>query len=100
MHTPCSQCPFRKDCLKGWLGASRMQEILTQDKFCCHKTTFGKEEDRKQCAGHMLLRGNANTFMRLGPLFIEGFSIRGQKLVFETEEACISHHSNQRDYEG
>ena len=27
MQTPCNNCPFRKDSLKGWLGSERMTEI-------------------------------------------------------------------------
>ena len=34
---PCSNCPFRKDSLKGWLGEERMQEIVNADSFTCHK---------------------------------------------------------------
>ncbi len=35
--TPCSNCPFRKDTLDGWLGEDRMREMLNADSFVCHK---------------------------------------------------------------
>jgi hypothetical protein len=56
---PCRDCPFRNDTLKEWLGAERMQEILGADSFVCHKKTD------KQCAGHMLIKGNDNLFVRV-----------------------------------
>ena len=61
---PCKDCPFRKDTLKGWLGEDRMTEFLNADSFICHKTTGGTLRDRKQCAGHMLMKGHENAFVR------------------------------------
>ena len=43
MKSPCADCPFRKDSLKGWLGADRMEEILGQESFVCHKTLDEKK---------------------------------------------------------
>lgn len=57
IKSPCKDCPMRKDSLRGWLGKERMQEIMQSDSFVCHKDTS------KQCAGHMLIKGNENVFV-------------------------------------
>lgn len=85
---PCAQCPFRKNTLKGWLGAERMKEILNQPSFVCHKKTH------LQCAGHMLINGNENDFVNLAARLGIELDLSGDKLVFESKQDCISHHSN------
>lgn len=92
---PCEQCPFRKDCMKAWLGAARMKEILKQDSFVCHKTAYGADKDRRQCAGHMILKGEANAFVRLAKSMEIELKLTGQELVFDTEKDCIEHHRNK-----
>jgi hypothetical protein len=85
---PCKECPFRQDSLKGWLGKERMTEILESESFVCHKKTD------LQCAGHMLISGMDNGFVRLaGRMGIE-LTLSGKDLVFGSREACIEHHSN------
>lgn len=84
---PCKDCPFRKDTLKGWLGAERMTEILQCDSFVCHKKTD------LQCAGHMLIKGDENAFVRLANTLGIELQLTGKELVFETTEECIKHHS-------
>lgn len=83
---PCAQCPFRKDSLKGWLGGERMEEILNQDSFICHK------KKHLQCAGHMLINGTDNGFVRLANRLNINLELSGQELVFDTREKCVSHH--------
>lgn len=85
---PCKNCPFRKDTLRGWLGSDRMTEILESQSFVCHKKT------NLQCAGHMLVNGQKNDFVRLaGRLGIE-LDLSGKELVFDSAEECIQHHSS------
>lgn len=63
-----------------------MEEILEADTFVCHKN------NDLQCAGHMLIKGGDNAFVRLaGRLGIE-LPLRGRSLVFDTEEDAIEHH--------
>lgn len=83
---PCAQCPFRKDTLNGWLGGERMSEILAQDSFVCHK------KQDLQCAGHMLINGNDNSFVRLANRLGIELDLSGKELVFESLEECVSHH--------
>jgi hypothetical protein len=72
--------------LKGWLGGERMSEILAQDSFVCHK------KQHLQCAGHMLINGNENGFVRLANQLGIELELSGKELVFETLEDCVSHH--------
>lgn len=83
---PCRDCPFRKDTLKGWLGEKRMAEILAAESFVCHKKTD------MQCAGHMLINGDENAFVRLAAQLHIPLNLSGGELVFESKHACIEHH--------
>lgn len=93
MKKPCKDCPFRKDSLKGWLGKDRMTEFLDADSFICHKTANRTLYDRKQCAGHMLMKGHENAFVRHAARRNEDLGLKGAELVFDTKQACIDHHS-------
>lgn len=88
---PCAKCPFRKDTLKGWLGESRMTEILAAPSFACHKTTGG-DKPVLQCAGHMIIRDNNNDFVRLANRLDLPLNLTGHELIFESETECIEHH--------
>lgn len=92
MKKPCSNCPFRKDSLKAWLGKDRMSEIIEQPSFTCHKTN--KE---MQCAGHMILLEERNQFYRLANRMNISLNLTGKELVFDNEEDCINHHKNRYD---
>ncbi len=83
-EAPCKDCPFRIDCMKGWLD--RMPEILEGDTFVCHKN------NDLQCAGHMLIKGRANAFVKLAGRLRIDLPLKGRHLVFETEQECIAHH--------
>lgn len=85
---PCRDCPFRKNSLKGWLGERRMTEILAADSFVCHKKT------NMQCAGHMLVKGSENVFVRTAARMNIALDLSGGEQVFETHAACIAHHTN------
>ena len=97
MNKPCANCPFRKDSLKGWLGATRMTEIIKGESFVCHKTTSGKQSERKQCAGHMLLLTYNNEFYRLAKRLFPKFKLSGRELVFDTVTDAIKHHGLKRE---
>ncbi|WP_439835094.1 DUF6283 family protein [Aeromonas caviae] len=84
---PCRDCPFRKDSMKGWLGKERMEQILASDSFTCHK------KRHLQCAGHMLLKGEENTFVQLAGRFGMELDLSGRELVFDSRQACVAHHT-------
>lgn len=84
--SPCKDCPFRKDSLKGWLGKERMTGILKQSSFVCHKNI------NLQCAGHMIIRKNANEFYRLAKSMNIPLKLKNENLIFNNEGDCIEHH--------
>ncbi len=88
MKAPRQDCPFRKDTLKGWLGAKRMSEILAADSLVCHKKTD------KQCAGHMLINGQRNAFFRVATRLRLPLNLGGANKVFASTAACIGYHEN------
>lgn len=53
---PCSDCPFAREALPGWLGGLTVnewiQEIKGDDKIMCHVL------DGAQCAGSSIFRAN------------------------------------------
>jgi uncharacterized protein DUF6283 len=83
---PCAQCPFRKDTQKGWLGSDRVADIIRQSSFVCHKKTH------LQCAGHMLLNGDKNQFVRLANKLNIELDLSGKELVFDSAQSCVAHH--------
>lgn len=87
MTAPCKDCPFRKDTLEGWLGAERISSILKQSSFTCHKTN-----KQLQCAGHMLIKGEANEFVATAKAYDIELELKGRELIFDTEQECINHH--------
>lgn len=93
MNRPCSDCPFRKDSTKGWLGEGRIKEILDAGSFTCHKTNRNM-----QCAGHMLLKEDNNEFVRLANKLgakLTYQNLSGRELIFDTEKDCIKHHKGE-----
>lgn len=64
-----------------------MAEILKAESFVCHKKTD------KQCAGHMLINGGQNGFVRLAGRLGISLNLTGAELVFESPSACIAHHA-------
>lgn len=88
---PCAQCPFRKDTIKGWLGKRAIEEIIKSDTFVCHK------KRHLQCAGHMLINGERNTFVQIANRLNFPLGLSGRELIFDTREECIAHHSGERE---
>ena len=84
---PCANCPFRTDAPEGWLGSERMAEILDQGSFVCHK------KQHLQCAGHMLINGQRNDFVRMASRLNIPLDLSGRELVFETRDQCVDHHN-------
>ena len=103
---PCKKCPFRTDCLAGWLGEARATEIFDgitdqQKTFTCHETTTMDDDDDGQeehCAGALILLEKLeqpNQLMRWMEQ-LGGYDRQKLKIdspVFETGEKFIEHHS-------
>ena len=97
IQTPCKDCPFRKDSLKGWLGKKRITEILDSDSFVCHKTTKNDiagsdNKERKQCAGFMIIQKDRSQAVRIAKVLNIDLGLKGQDLIFENKKDCINHH--------
>lgn len=88
---PCNNCPFRTDCLSGWLGKERAEEIAEAESFICHKTTHGRGE-AKQCAGFMLMRKERSLAVRFAITLQIDLELTGEDLVFKNENEFIKHH--------
>lgn len=63
-----------------------MAEILKHDVFTCHK------KRHLQCAGHMLIKGEENTFVQLAHRLGFPLELSGRELIFDTKEQCLEHH--------
>ncbi len=89
---PCSDCPFKKDTLKGWLGCDRADEIANSSSFTCHKTGETGKGNRKQCAGFMILKQEESTFYRLLNHAARQHLLEEEDNIFPSKEIFINHH--------
>jgi Family of unknown function (DUF6283) len=96
MHTPCNNCPFLVDeKTKGWLGEERAKSITQDQSFICHKTTGGKDEDRKQCAGHLIVCQDVSAFYAVARFLGINLKLTGHEKVFKIKKDFIEHHKNK-----
>lgn len=114
MTKPCEKCPFRTDCPKGWLGASRAAEIAAgittaQQSFPCHKTIeFDDDGENKlgnkseqHCAGALILLEKLeqpNQMMRICERLglYDRTKLDMEQPVFDTVREFIKHHGGKR----
>jgi hypothetical protein len=47
-----------------------------------------------QCAGHMLINGKDNAFVRMASMQNIALDLSGREQVFASKAACIEHHKN------
>ena len=114
LKRPCTYCPFRTDCRKGWLGKIRAVEIvnsLSSDRtFACHKTLREDNEgntfvdnDSQHCAGALLVLDKepgglfSNLLIRLAARF-GGFKLEqlDQKATtFNSFKDFVNHHQTK-----
>lgn len=115
---PCPRCPFRTDCLEGWLGRARAQEIvesitLEQASFPCHETTNHDDDEgdyvpggsEKHCAGALIMLEKSG----IGPGQLARIAERlgqGKQVqldlnapVFHHTEDFVDHHSREGEVE-
>ena len=103
-------CPFRTDCLKGWLTESRADEIVNsimdmQQSFPCHETTDENDEGTvietkksQHCAGAMILLEKLerpNQMMRISERlgFYDRHKLDMNSPVFDDGNEFIEHHT-------
>lgn len=113
---PCKLCPFRTDCLKGWLGRERAEEItealLNDQSFACHETVdhTNDEDDQphvtgpneQHCAGAMILLEKlelANQWMRISERlgFYDRTKLDMKAEVFDSFEEFIDRHDKHHE---
>lgn len=112
LKRPCPKCPFRKDCILGWLGRIRSEDIagavLDDGKtFSCHETVEHDDEtgehverdEEQHCVGALILTDNeevSNQMQRIaGRLGIydpENIDPKARDLIFESREDFVDHH--------
>lgn len=87
--TPCSDCPWARKSLAGWLGGMSAMEWLLlahgEGKADCH-TTIGP-----QCAGMAIYRANVHKVPR-DPSILQGFP-QNKVLVFASPQEFLNHHN-------
>ncbi|MBL4621935.1 MAG: hypothetical protein JKY89_06010 [Immundisolibacteraceae bacterium] len=72
-----------------------MDEIIKQESFVCHKTAHDGKVKLRQCAGHMLLSGEANSFVKTSMRMGIKLALSGRELVFDNAKDCIKYHSKK-----
>ena len=104
LRRPCPKCPFRLDCLRGWLGDKRISQIVRdlvdqEMTFACHETLSQKTD--QHCVGALLFVENVappfghrlqQIAQRLGLYFPEKLD-REAAAIFTSREDLIAHHS-------
>jgi hypothetical protein len=88
---PCATCIFRKENDAVILHQIAV-DISNNNTHTCHNT-HGKK--RKQCAGHMLVAGNENLFVRCAIAFKDPVQVTGKELVFEDMDEFVNHHKKR-----
>lgn len=102
---PCPMCPFRTDCMPGWLSSraeSIAQEVIYEGHtFACHETTGVKGEippsGEQHCAGALILAEKMEMpgqMMRIAERlgFYDATKLDMTAPVFDDVEEFIDHH--------
>jgi hypothetical protein len=101
-NRPCGQCPWRRDSLEGWLGASEPGEFLAQSdsglRMPCHSTVDYEAANWKaavktapQCAGHAIFLSNRCKSAAPGVLKLPA----DKEAVFSWPHEFIEHHTGR-----
>ena len=119
LTSPCASCPFRTDCVSGWLGRVRAADIaesLERKSFPCHKTidyeqieaALDESDDgdnpkrpynasEQHCAGALIMREHmqaegdmAQIAGRLG--LYDHTKLKMDAPVFKDDQEFIDHH--------
>ncbi len=85
---PCSDCPWRRVAIKGWLGSEDSPEAWCQ---IAHSETWVEchKRDTRQCAGMAIFRANVFKSPRFKEILILP---PDTKLVFANDKEFIDYH--------
>lgn len=100
LKTPCAECPWRKDSMKGWLGNSTSVEFLqlseSEARMPCHMhVDYEKDNWRDQAASAPQCAGRAIHFANRGKLAQNPELIKMKpdfEKVFSNPQDFINHH--------
>lgn len=85
--TPCSDCPWRRDSLNGWLGGHTAEEFVdiarSDFPYPCHTIK------NQQCAGMAIYRRNTLKAPRPPAIMLE----KDKETVFATPMEFTAHHT-------
>jgi hypothetical protein len=86
---PCSDCPWRRDALPGWLGSSTAEEWVhcahSESPMHCHVFP------QFHCAGAAIYRSNTGKLLRDAKAFKLPVD---KKLVFDSPYQFLEYHTN------
>jgi len=89
-NTPCSDCPWRRDSLPGWLGGTEVKDFLLlghrDEKYNCHVIV------NQQCAGLAIYK--SNTCKRVDPPLLK--LPKDTTKVFATPMEFLQHHERSK----
>lgn len=99
-NRPCSQCPWRRQSLAGWLGVSEPGEFLAQSdsglRMPCHTTVDyeaanweAAAKTAPQCAGHAIFLSNRCKSAAPGVLKLPA----DHETVFSWPHEFVAHHA-------
>lgn len=89
---PCSDCPWSRRALKGWLGGDTPEQWL--------QVAFGEVKEpchvhpNQQCAGLAIFRKNICKAPRDGTILVLP---KNTTLVFSTPAEFLAHHTQKKD---
>lgn len=90
-HTsPCSDCPWRRDSLAGWLGGNTADEWVAMAHADVHIPCHTRPDH--QCAGNAIYRRNACKSVRPPLLTLE----RDTDKVFNWPNEFLAHHNRMK----
>ncbi len=92
---PCSDCPWRRTSLNGWLGGSTIGDWIqvahSDRRIACHVI------ENQQCAGAAIYRANVGKLPRGRTIIVLK---KDMNAVFATPAEFAEHHNNPPDIIG
>lgn len=104
---PCSECPWRRSSIRGWLGASTPREFLAttmaEHRMPCHKTIDYERPDWKVaaaaaplCVGSLVFLANICKIPRDPDLAAARMMVAADREeVFSSPSQFLDHHSRE-----
>ena len=97
--TPCPECPWRKDCLAGWLGGNTPEvyadTIAANSATPCHMSQEMLEGDEEEamCAGSLSVMANACIMPTRADEAAARLAVGRRDDTFSNQAEFYKHHS-------